>query len=135
MLTMPMCSVLSHILSFSSQSCWVSVHSQQHFFPPSHPYNVVLSGTFVSVFRFFPRFTIYLALPDHFITQIIIAFLSSICIFKINLYLMVYCWTRSHSFIVPRKCGSTVLLLTKKSGREVQPLAPLYPTVRLSPWR
>ena len=48
---------------------------------------------------------------------------------------MVLYWTRSHSFIRSRGCGTTALLPNKRSGREVQPLAALYPTVRLSPWR
>ena len=48
---------------------------------------------------------------------------------------MVLYWTRSHSFITSRGCGTTALLPNKRSGREVQPLAALYPTVRLSPWR
>ena len=48
---------------------------------------------------------------------------------------MVLYWTRSHSFIRFRGCGTAVLLPNKRSGREVQPLAALYPTVRLSPWR
>ena len=43
--------------------------------------------------------------------------------------------TRSHSFIRFRGCGTAVLLPNKRSGREVQPVAALYPTVRLSPWR
>ena len=48
---------------------------------------------------------------------------------------MVLYWTRSHSFIRFQGCGTTVLLPNKRSGREAQPLAALYPTVRLSPWR
>ena len=44
---------------------------------------------------------------------------------------MVLYWTR----IRFRGCGTAVLLPSKRSGREVQPLAALYPTVRLSPWR
>ena len=44
---------------------------------------------------------------------------------------MVLYWTR----IRFRGCGTAVLLPNKRSGREVQPLAALYPTVRLSPWR
>ena len=48
---------------------------------------------------------------------------------------MVLYWTRSHSFIRSRGCRTTALLPNKRSGREVQPLAALYPTVRLSPWR
>ena len=59
----------------------------------------------------------------------------SICIFKINLYITVFYWTRSHSLTGLWGCRSTVLLPNKKSGREVQPLTALYPTVRLSPWR
>ena len=41
----------------------------------------------------------------------------------------------SHSFVRFPGRGTTVLLSNKRSGREVQPLAALYPTVRLSPWR
>ena len=48
---------------------------------------------------------------------------------------MVLYWTRSHSFIRFWGCGTTVSFPNKRSGREVQPLAALYPTVRLSPWR
>ena len=48
---------------------------------------------------------------------------------------MVLYWTRSHSFVSFLGCGTTVLLPNKRSGREVQPLAALYPTARLSPWR
>ena len=44
---------------------------------------------------------------------------------------MVLYWTR----IRFRGCGTAVFLSSKRSGREVQPLAALYPTVRLSPWR
>ena len=44
---------------------------------------------------------------------------------------MVLYWTR----IRFRGCGTAVLLPNKRSGREVQPLAALYSTVRLSPWR
>ena len=47
---------------------------------------------------------------------------------------MVLYWTKSHSFIKFLGC-ETVLLPNKRSGREVQPLAALYPTVRLSLWR
>ena len=42
---------------------------------------------------------------------------------------------RSHSFIRFRGCETAVWLPNKRSGRELQPLAALYPTVRLSPWR
>ena len=52
-----------------------------------------------------------------------------------RIYIMVLYWTRSLSFIRFRGCGTAVLLPNKRSGREVQPLAALYPTVRLSPWR
>ena len=48
---------------------------------------------------------------------------------------MVLYWTRSYSFIKFLGCETTVLLPNKSSGREVQPLAALYPTVRLSLWR
>ena len=48
---------------------------------------------------------------------------------------MVLHWTRSRSFIKFLGCGTTVLLPNKSSGREVQPLAALYPTVWHSPWR
>ena len=48
---------------------------------------------------------------------------------------MVLYWTGSHSFIRFQGCETAVLLPNKRSGREVQPLAALYPTVRLSPWR
>ena len=48
---------------------------------------------------------------------------------------MVLYWTKSHSFIKFLGCETTVLLPNKRSGREVQPLAALYPTVRLSLWR
>ena len=48
---------------------------------------------------------------------------------------MVLYWTGSHSFIRFQDCGTAVLLANERSGREVQPLAALYPTVRLSPWR
>lgn len=48
---------------------------------------------------------------------------------------MVLYWTRSLSFTKFLGCDTTVLLPNKSSGREVQPLAALYPTVRLSPWR
>ena len=44
---------------------------------------------------------------------------------------MVLYWTR----IRFRGCGTAVLLPNKRSGRKVQPLAALYPRVRLSPWR
>ena len=48
---------------------------------------------------------------------------------------MVLYLTRSHSFIRFRGYETAVWLPNKRSGREVQPLAALYPTVRLSPWR
>ena len=48
---------------------------------------------------------------------------------------MVFYWSRSRFFIKFLGCGTTVLLPNKSSDREVQPLAALYPTVRLSPWR
>ena len=43
---------------------------------------------------------------------------------------MVLYWTRSHSFVRLLGCGTTVLLPNKRSGREVQPFAALYPTVK-----
>ena len=48
---------------------------------------------------------------------------------------MVLYLTRSHSFIRFRGYETAVWLPNKRSGREVQPLAALYPTVRLSSWR
>ena len=42
---------------------------------------------------------------------------------------------RSHSVDRFQECESADWLPNKRSGREVQPLAALYPTVRLSPWR
>ena len=48
---------------------------------------------------------------------------------------MVLYLTRSHSFIRFRGCETAIWLPNKRSGREVQPLAALYPTVKLSPWR
>ena len=48
---------------------------------------------------------------------------------------MVLYSTRSHSFTRFRGCDTADWLPNKRSGREVQPLAALYPTVRLSPWR
>ena len=54
---------------------------------------------------------------------------------RLIIYIVVLYWTRSHSFIRFRGCGTTVLLPNKRSGREEPPLATLYPTVRLSPWR
>ena len=48
---------------------------------------------------------------------------------------MVLYSTRSHSFIRFLGYETAVWLPNKRSGREVQPLAALYPTVRLSPWR
>ena len=48
---------------------------------------------------------------------------------------MVLYLTRSHSFIRFLGYETAVWLPNKRSGREVQPLAALYPTVRLSPWR
>ena len=47
------------------------------------------------------------------------------------IYTVVLYWTR----IRFRECGTALLLPNKRSGRKVQPLAALYPTVRLSPWR
>ena len=49
--------------------------------------------------------------------------------------MVVLYWTRSHSFIRFRGWGTAVLPPNKRSGREVQPLAALYTTVRLSPLR
>ena len=48
---------------------------------------------------------------------------------------MVLYLTRSHSFIRFQGSEIAVWLPNKRSGREVQPLAALYPTVRLSSWR
>ena len=48
---------------------------------------------------------------------------------------MVLYLTRSHSFIRFRGYESAVWLPNKRSGSGVQPLAALYPTVTLSPWR
>ena len=48
---------------------------------------------------------------------------------------MLYLTSRSHSFIRFRGYETAVWLRNKRSGREVQLLAALYPTVRLSPWR
>lgn len=59
----------------------------------------------------------------------------ALCISKINLYITVFYQTRSYSFIGFQGHRSTVLLHNKKSGREVQPLTALYPTVGLSLWR
>ena len=80
-------------------------------------------------------FTIYLARPERISSRPLFYSSTSICTLKINhLHYGLY-WTRSHSFIGFRGCGTAVLLPNKRSGREVQPLAALYPTVRLSPWR
>ena len=46
---------------------------------------------------------------------------------------MVLYWTRSYSFIKFLGCETTVLLPNKSSGREVQPLAALYPTAGADP--
>ena len=54
---------------------------------------------------------------------------------KLIIYIMVLYWTGSHSSVRFLGCGTTVLLPNKSSNREVQPLAALYPTARLSPCR
>ena len=51
------------------------------------------------------------------------------------IYIMVLYQTRSHSFIRPWNVELLSFFPLKKSHREVQPLAALEPTVRLSPWR
>ena len=70
-------------------------------------------------------------------TRTYIKQIINLCVsLRLIIYVVVSYWTRSHSFIRFLGCGTTVLLLpNKSSGREVQPLAALYPTVRLSPWR
>ena len=68
-----------------------------------------------------------------YIKQIIILFLYIyICIFQ---SFILWYYPRSHSSIRFLGCETTVLLPNKSSGSEVQPLATLYPTVRLSPCR
>ena len=68
-----------------------------------------------------------------YIKQIIILFLYIyICIFQ---SFILWYYPRSHSSIRFLGCETTVLLPNKSSGSEVQPLATLYPKVRLSPWR
>ena len=62
-------------------------------------------------------------------------FKQIIILFLYIIYIMVLYCTRSCSFIKFLGCGITFLLPNKSSGREVQPLAALYPAVRLSPWR
>ena len=80
-------------------------------------------------------FTIYLARPERISSRPLFYSSTSICTLKINhLYYGLY-WTRSHSFIGFRGCGTAVLLPNKRSGREVPLLASLFPTARLSPWR
>ena len=59
--------------------------------------------------------------PDHYFTPLLL---------YVSLKLIIY--TSSVRFL---GCGTTVLLPNKSSGREVQPLAALYPTARLSPCR
>ena len=80
---------------------------------------------------------VYLALHDQNVYQADHYFIPlHLCVsLRLIIYIMVLYWTRSHSFIRFRGCGTTVLLLNKRSGREVQPLAAIYPTVSLSPLR
>ena len=80
-------------------------------------------------------FTIYLARPERFQVDHYFIPLYLYVSLRLIIYIMVLYWTTSHPFIRFRGCGTAVLLRTKRSGREVQPLAALYPTVRLSPWR
>ena len=101
------------------------------FFPPSHPQFCLV--------HFFLSFDFYLGLLYVYIFRTTRTFFAcrsllysspSICILKINWYVMVFYQTRSHSFLRFWACRSTVLLPNKKSGREVQSLAAFYPTVR-----
>ena len=66
--------------------------------------------------------------PDHYFTP-----LHLYVSLKLIIYIMVLNWTGSHSSVRFLGCGTTVLLPNKSSNREVQPLAALYPTARLSP--
>ena len=77
-------------------------------------------------------FTIYLARPERISSRSLLYSSTSI---RLIIYIIVLYWTRSNSVIRFRVCGTAVLLPNKRSGREVQPLAALYPTVRLSSWR
>ena len=142
-----------HTITCSSCSCALSfpVHCPSPVIPvgfrfthnsvyPSLP-PLVLSGTFVFCRSIFTQAYYIFSTTRSFFLYFIFACRSllyssaSICMFTINLYITALYWTRCHSFIGFRGGRSTVLLPNKKSGREVQPLAALYPTVRLSPWR
>ena len=117
---------------FPVNSVRASVHSQQHFsLPPtlcSH-WNLCLALSIMSYVHY-----IFSTTRTYF-KQTLFFSSTSICTLKINhLYYGLY-WTRSHSFIGFRGCGTAVLLPNKRSDREVQPLASLYPTIRPSPWR
>ena len=85
--------------------------------------------------RLFLSYTTYLTQPERIPSRSLFYFCTPIGLFRLIIYTMVLYWTRSHSFIRFRGCGTTISFPNKRSGREVQPLAALYPTVRLSPWR
>ena len=123
---MHMCSSFCVHCPFPVSSVRVSVHSQQRFFPPTH---TLCSDWNLCLVLLIKSYVHYIFSRPLFYSS------TSICILKINhLYYGLY-WTRSYSFIRFRGCETAVLLPNKRSGKEVQPLASLYPTVRLSPWR
>ena len=131
--------ICAHVLlflpyTFLSLSILLGLRFIHNSIFPSHP-PFVLTGTFVQLFRLCLMFTIYLARPERISSRPLFYSSTSICTLKINhLYYGLY-WTRSHSFIGFRGCGTAVLLPNKRGDREVQPLASLYPTIRPSPWR
>ena len=106
------------------------IHNSVFSLPPPFYF---LTGTLFSAFIYSLCSLCIFSTTRMYTKQIIILFLYIyICIFQ---SFVLWYYTRSHSSVRFRGCETTVLLPNKSSGREVQPRAALYPTVRLSPWR
>ena len=119
---------------FPVSSLRALVHSQQYLFP-SHPpcsdWNLCLAYSIIPYAHYnYIQHDQNVYQADHYFIPV-----HQCVSLRLIIYVMVSYWTRSHSFIRFLGCGNTVLLPNKSSGREVQLLALLYPTVRLSPWR
>ena len=138
MLIIHMGTSLCRTLSFPSQFSQGLGSFTTAFFPSYPPFSF-RTGTFVQLCNHFHvvylMVTIYLAQPE-IIPKRSFLFLC-ILMYLYNSNHLYYGITLDQVAFLHQVlgCGTTVFLSIKKSDREVQPLATLYPTVRLSYWR
>ena len=138
MLIIYMGTSLCRTLSFPSQFSQGLGSFTTAFFPSYPPFSF-RTGTFVQLCNHFHvvylMVTIYLVQPE-FIPRRSFLFLC-ILMYLYNSNHLYYGTTLDQVAFLHQVlgCGTTVFLSIKKSDREVQPLAALYPTVRLSHWR